>query len=192
MKRRPSARPFVVEIKRTRNAPTALTNSSRRAPPSATLWRNTPLLDTAADVSRDQRESHEFDAKAAELVQQPVRRILPSLTPCYVTSEPHQVVQREKRTTQRTSRAKSDRTVRSSPAVLSEHGVAAMSTEALPRQKAPNVLTAVALSRSELAWRRSLSKCALPPKEGGQKRGHRKQKLGRGEVWKRRLHWACW
>lgn len=192
MKRRQSARPVVVEIKRTRTSPSASPDSSRRLPPGNALWRSTPLREASADIAREQQQPSELDAKAVEPAPQPVRRILPSLTPMYEASDPQQDEHREELPTQRSRRAKSARKVQSSPVAHSDHKLIGVSTEAVPSQDAPSVLAEVASSCSEVPSEPSPPKQAVPPKEVGRERGHRGQTLRRGEFWKRRLPRACW
>lgn len=194
MKRRQSARPVVVEIKRTRTSPSALPNSSRRLPPSNTLWRSTPLHEATADISREQHQPSELDAKAVDPTPQPVRRILPSLTPMYVASEPQQDEPRAECTTQRARRAKPARKVKLSTTAQLGHGAPSASTEEVPSQEALNVLALaeVVPARSEAPRQQNSPKRAVPSKEVGRERGQRGQTLRRGEFWKRRLPRACW
>lgn len=192
MKRRESARPVVVEIKRTRAPLSASSNSSRLLTPSNPLWRGTPLHEATAEISREQRQPLEVDGKAAASSSQPIRRILPSLTPMYVPSEPEQEKQFEGRKLLRAARAKPAKIVPESPAVLSSLEAPAVSRSEVTSQGALGLLAETSPSCSEPPRELSPTKRATLSKKVGREHGDRDQSLRRGEFWKRRLPKVCW
>lgn len=191
MKRRQSARPVVVEIKRTRNSPLASSINSRRSQPYNSLWRNTALHEATAEASREAHQVIVPDFKAGDPTPQPARRVLPSLIPMHATSEPQQDERRVERK-QRSDRAKPAQKMQPSPVAQPNRRASAARKEAMASQEALDARVEITPPHSHITHVQSPPKRAIPSTEVGRVRGHRDQKLRRGEFWKRRLPRACW
>ena len=189
MKRRQSARPVVVEIKRTRTPLLGSDKTFQRTHPNNALWRSTPLNRVTAETALDQPQSASVATTLAKPT--PQRRILPNLTPMFMPSEPQQDEQSVERAPRRARPAKPAKKAMSSvvqpvimaPRVNAETRVVQVTLALVPQAAQPCSDGPSELSRLERPVR---------SKGVGSERGHRDQKLRRGEFWKRRLPRACW
>jgi hypothetical protein len=191
MKRRQSARPVVVEIKRTRSPTSPSASNSHSLATNAALWRSTPLIDTAAQIIREQDLFLDRDRGASQAAPQPVRRVLPSLIPMYEPNTPQQAVPRAERkiSLQRSTRA--SRKVPHAAAKCDFAADAGVSEMILEQEAQGSLAEAVQLPHEPTSEPAPLD-VAAPQKAAGRARGKPERELRRGEFWKRRLPRACW
>lgn len=190
MKRRQSARPVVVEIKRTRTSASSSTSNARSSPTSTALWRGTPMIEALAENIYVQ-DALVREEGASRPASQPARRILPSLIPMYVPSAPQQEELQAERTSPLQRPKRATRQVQPA-AAASDFAAHAGAAEMMLRHVAPGPLgKAVQLSNGPTSKPGPVDG-AISQKPAGRVRGQPKHELRRGEFWKRRLPRACW
>ena len=189
MKRRQSARPIVVEIKRTRTPLLGSDNSFQRSHLNNAIWRSTPLNRVTAETAFDQPQSAGVATTMAEPT--PQRRILPNLTPMFMPSYPQQDEQSVERAPRRARPAKP---AVKSPLSMVQPAIRAPSVNAETRvgQDTLELVPQAAQTCTDDPSELGRPKRPMRSKAIGGDRGHRDQKLRRGEFWKRRLPRACW
>ncbi|MFC5556200.1 hypothetical protein [Methylobacterium iners] len=191
MKRRQSARPVVVEIKRTRTPVSSSINNARPSHTSNVLWRGTALVEAPAVVTCEPNKPYALDAKASASTPLPTRRVLPSLIPMYVPSSPQQDEQQEERNTPRTRRTMTAKKVQSVTA-LSDRPVAAVGRMKTLDQDDQETQVEVVSPPLDLSREQGPLKIISAMREVRRGREQPIQKLRRGEFWKRRLPSVCW
>ncbi len=186
--KRKSARPVVVEVKRTRSSASALADAFGRGRSAKNLWQGVPLRVEAPTSPRREPEQPVTSLQKAELAAQPAPRVLPSLVPMFVPSEPEpQEDAAESIRVARKPRAeRKPRTARTVPKPVS--ATVGLKTVAETRVAVPAAAEPQAVSVPLLT----------PPAPAAQPHTVRRERiqhhpeLRRGERWKRRLPRACW
>jgi hypothetical protein len=186
MKRR-SARPVVVEVKRTRSSTSSLADAFGRSHSSKSLWQGVPLRAEAPTLVRREPEQPAAATQKAEHDARPAPRVLPALVPLYFASEPEsQEVAAEVIRATRKPRAerkpRAPRIMVQAAKVPAAPKVAAEARAAIPVGVEPPLISAPVPTLP-------VSKMAHTDQR--ERRSHHSE-LRRGDRWKRRLPRACW
>jgi hypothetical protein len=187
MKRR-SARPVVVEVKRTRSSTSSLAAAFGRSHSSKSLWQGLPLRAEAPTSAHQEHEPPAAVVRKVERDAQPAPRILPSLVPMFVPSEPEPQdeaaeVARSTRRPKVERKPRAQRLAPDAPSVPAEPKVIAEARDAVPAAVEPHLLRAPEPTSPAPATQ---------PHSDRRNHGQRRPELRRGERWKRRLPRACW
>lgn len=187
MKRR-SARPVVVEVKRTRSATSSLADAFGRNRPGAALWQGVPLRVDAPTAPRREPQPPLIVIERSDPDARSAPRVLPSLVPMYVPSEPEPLEEAVKASpaSRRPRAARKPSAARTEPGAASTPPEPLVAPEASSAAPAPVEPSAASLMPPEHA--------ASPtqPRTDRRERSTRHPELRRGERWKRRLPRACW
>jgi hypothetical protein len=187
MKRR-SARPVVVEVKRTRTSTSSLSDAFGRRHSSKSLWQGVLLRAEAPTLARPEpKPQPPAVARTAEHDARPAPRVLPALVPLYVPSEPEPLVEAAE-LIRATRKPRSERKLR-----------APRATEQAVNAPATPKVAAEARGAAPVAVEPPLVSTPVPtlPLSGMERADQRERRprhseLRRGERWKRRLPRACW
>lgn len=184
MKRR-SARPVVVEVKRTRIANASLANAFGRSPNAKDLWQGVRLRE--APQPSDEQPLVPAASEPA-IVEEPVRRVLPALTPMFALSqeEPQDDVTE---TPPLPRRVKFERKPRQQRILPEASGLRTMPEAALDLVDALLPVPEPRTARESV-----LAKPPLVERIANVRLARRQDhpELPRGERWKRRLPRSCW
>lgn len=187
MKRR-SARPVVVEVKRTRSSTSSLADAFGRNRSGAGLWQGVPLRVDAPTSPRREPEPRPILIVTAEPDSRPAPRVLPSLVPMYVPSEPEPLEEAAKASpaSRRPRAARRPSAPRTEPEAASTSPEPTVAPEVSIAPPATVEPSAASLMPPEHAV------SPTQPRTDRRERGERQPELRRGERWKRRLPRACW
>jgi hypothetical protein len=184
MKRR-SARPVVVEVKRTRTSSTSITaHAFGRSLPSRDLWKGLPLHDVAPSVAEKPEQQAKVVHQPAKAAEQ-TRRVLPAITPIFVLSEPEP---REEPAGSDAPTTRSHRTGGERKRRASAVRPTAESVPATPAVSATDRIDAAQAPEPTPSTPTHLQQ----PRSNRREWTSRQPELRRGEGWKRRLPRACW
>lgn len=185
--KRKSARPVVVEVKRTRASPSSIANVFGRNSSDKNLWRGVSLQPEAQVSSRSEPTRPLSPVPKIEPEVRLVRRVLPSLLPMVVPSQPEnqETVTKTIQATWTGRAAQTTRVPRTVPEVV----------RPAAEPSVPDALQHVAQDVVELPVPSPHSTLSPSPiRERSEHRGReiRHPELRRGERWKRRLPRSCW
>jgi hypothetical protein len=186
MKRR-SARPVVVEVKRTRSSTSSLADAFGRSQSSKSLWQGVLLRAEAPTLARREPEQPAAAMQKAEHDARPAPRVLPALVPLYVPSEPEH--QEETAGVIRASRKQRAERKPRAPRILAQ----AVKVPAAPKVAAEaRRVVPVAIERLLVSTPVPTLPVSMMERADQRGRRPRQSELRRGERWKRRLPRACW
>ncbi|AWN43606.1 hypothetical protein [Methylobacterium durans] len=189
MKRR-SARPVVVEVKRTRSSASSLADAFARNHAGAGLWQGVPLRVEAPAASRRAVAQAAAPVPAAEPEARPAPRVLPSLVPMYAASEAEpqeEAVPAPPPAPRRLGAERKPPARRMAPDPVSAPEAPKPALHQLPG--AASAPVAPPAARSLPAERPAAT--PQPRPDRALRDGHPPE-LRRGERWKRRLPRSCW
>ena len=178
--KRKIARPVVVEVKRTRSSPSSLANVFGRNSSPKNLWHDVSLR-VEANVPSRPEPTHSFPPVAkSEPEARPVRRVLPSLLPMFVPSEPGP----EEAVTETVGVARSQRAQQKTRTLKALRPSTGPRVRDLVKDAPQDVDEPAVPSPRSLMFTTSM--------QDRRGRETRHPKLRRGERWKRRLPRSCW
>lgn len=191
MKRRQSARPVVVEVKRTRSSASSPPDAIARSRSSSGLWQSTPLSEVPKPVF-EHAQSLVLANDSPETDAQPARRVLPSLIPMFLPSLPEP----NEDTVEAASRRRYNSRVARKSQVARTPDLTAAATHV---NAATQINAGASVSVSPQADGQSVAVAASTPvdRAASQSRVRRLRDQGcpelrRSEFWKRRLPRVCW
>jgi len=187
MKRR-SARPVVVEVRGTRTSTASLADAFGRSRPGTSLWQGVPLRAETPTMPRREPDPPLAPIQKVEPNARPAPRILPSLVPMFVPSEPEPQEEAAEpiRATRKPRAVRKPRAARTVPKPVSapaESRATAETRVAVPAAVEPPTVSAPASTLPALGTQ---------PRTDRRERRQRGPELRRCERWKRRLPRACW
>jgi hypothetical protein len=187
MKRR-SARPVVVEVKRARSPTSSPAEVFGRSRPGSNLWQGVPLRAEAPTLPRREPEPPVATIQRVEPDARPAPRILPSLVPMFVPSEPEP----QEGATQTIRATRGARAERKPRASRIKSTVVSARLDSTVAAETRTTIPAAAEQHPSIVLAPTRPVPLAQPQAGRRKRGQCYPELRRGERWKRRLPRACW